>query len=91
MDLVALLFFIKFVFVLNLPFGYWRTGVKKFSWQWFAAIHLPVVILFIVRKNIDVEYDNWYVLPIILITFFLGQKAGQKIKELYISYRNPIK
>ena len=30
------------VFALNLPFGYWRAGVRKFSAAWFFAVHLPV-------------------------------------------------
>jgi len=30
------------VFLLNLPFGYWRQNVRKFSFQWFLAVHLPV-------------------------------------------------
>jgi hypothetical protein len=34
------------VFLLNLPFGYIRSGFKKFSVPWFIAVHagVPLVI-----------------------------------------------
>ncbi len=67
-------------FFLNLPFGYWRGGVKKFSWQWFVAIHLPVVFLYFMRNWLDVE-RTWITLPILIVAFFTGQLAGKKIRE----------
>ncbi len=30
------------VFSINIPFGYWRANVKKFSLQWILAVHIPV-------------------------------------------------
>ena len=27
-----------FTFIVNLPFGYWREGVRKFSPQWFISV-----------------------------------------------------
>src|SRR5659263_785439 len=35
--------------LLNLPFGYYRAGDRKFSIQCFLAIHLPVPLIFIIR------------------------------------------
>lgn len=29
-------------FLVNVPFGYWRAGVRKFSPAWFVAIHAAV-------------------------------------------------
>lgn len=65
------------VFLFNLPFGYWRSKVKKFSLQWFLAIHLPVpfVILLRIYSNIGFEL---YTYPIIVGAFFLGQFIGAK-------------
>ncbi len=37
------------VFLLNLPFGYWRENVKKFSLQWFLAVHVPVPFVIALR------------------------------------------
>lgn len=67
-------------FIINLPFGYWRGGVKKFSWQWFVAIHFPVILLYFMRKGMGVE-RTWVTLPILIIAFFAGQLLGRKIRE----------
>ena len=32
------------VLVVNLPFGFWRAGIRKFSVSWFAAVHLPILL-----------------------------------------------
>ncbi len=67
-------------FLINLPFGYWRGGVKKFSWQWFVAIHFPVVLLYFTRSWLGVE-RSWVTLPIMVVFFFLGQLVGKKIRQ----------
>ena len=66
------------VFLLNVPFGYWRTNVKKFSLQWILAIHLPVpfVILLRIYSNLGFEL---YTYPIIVAAFFFGQYSGKKL------------
>ena len=33
------------VLVVNLPFGFWRAGVKRFTLQWFLSIHAPVPVV----------------------------------------------
>ena len=35
------------VFLLNLPFGYWRASVRRLSWQWFPAVLLPLLLLYL--------------------------------------------
>jgi hypothetical protein len=68
--LVALL-----ILILNLPFGYWRTNVKKFSLQWILAIHLPVPIVIAIRILSGLGFQL-YTYPILIGSFFLGQYAG---------------
>jgi hypothetical protein len=66
------------VLVLNLPFGYWRKNVKKFSLQWFLSVHLPVpfVIAFRVFSGL-----GWHLItfPVLITAFFLGQFLGGKL------------
>jgi hypothetical protein len=68
----------SFTFILNIPFGYWRVNVRKFSIQFFLAIHLPIpfIILFRILSGVGFE-------PMTLIftvpAFFLGQVLGSKI------------
>jgi hypothetical protein len=65
------------VFLINLPFGYWRSRVKKFSIQWFLAIHLPVPFVYILRTYAGI---GWSVLSFIVLVgfFFLGQYVGSR-------------
>jgi integral membrane sensor domain MASE1 len=68
------------IFILNLPFGYWRSHVKKFSFQWVLAIHLPVplVVLLRIYSGIGFEFITY---PILIAAFFLGQFIGSKIYQ----------
>jgi hypothetical protein len=66
------------VFVMNLPFGYWRAGARKFSWQWVTAIHLPVP--FVVALRI-LSGLGWQLItfPVMVGAFFGGQFVGGRI------------
>ncbi len=63
------------VFFLNIPFGYWRAQVPKFSFQWFLAIHLPVPVIIAIRIFSDLGFA-WFTYVFIVLSFFLGQKVG---------------
>jgi hypothetical protein len=69
--LVALL-----VFVLNLPFGYWRAGLRKLSLLWFLAIHIPVPVVVGLRWWADLD---WHFIPVSVACFFAGQFAGVRL------------
>jgi len=70
------------VLVINIPFGYWRANVKKFSLQWILAIHVPVVIVIAFRFTFHLGF-TWYSYVILVTAFFLGQKSGSiVIKKL---------
>jgi len=66
------------VFVLNVPFGYWRARTKKFSPQWFLSIHIPVpfVIAFRVFAGLGWRLVTF---PILIGAFFSGQFIGGRI------------
>ena len=70
------------VFLLNIPFGYWRAGVRKFSWQWIVAIHLPVPIVIALRVFSGL---GWQLLsfPVLIAAFFLGQYCGGRIRQAF--------
>jgi len=71
--------FTVFIFFLNLPFGFWRFKVRKFSFSWVLAIHLPVLIIIGGRFLFNIPYQM-SVLPINVGAFFLGQYLGGKIR-----------
>ena len=66
------------VFVFNIPFGYWRANVKKFSLQWVLAIHIPVPFVVFARIYSDIGFA-WHTYVFIVSSFFLGQKFGAYI------------
>ena len=68
------------VFLLNLPFGYWRAGTRKFSWQWALAIHLPVPFVILMRVYSGLGWQL-YSFPVLISAFFLGQFAGARLRR----------
>lgn len=77
------------VCILNIPFGYWRANVQRFTGQWFLAIHLPVPIVVFLRLVSGIGFA-WYSYVFLVGAFFLGQQLGALVwKEL--QSRCPIK
>ncbi len=72
------------VFLLNIPFGYWRGNVKKFSLQWALAIHIPVPFVILLRIYSGMGFQL-YTYPVLVGGFFLGQYFG---KKLFIHWEN---
>jgi hypothetical protein len=65
-------------FLINIPFGYWRANLKRFSLQWFLSIHLPIPFIILVRIYTGIGFE-FITYPIMIIAFILGQLAGLKI------------
>lgn len=70
-------------FIINIPFGFWREGVRKFSSAWFIAVHAAVPIVITLRILGGIE---WRVTTIAFLVFcyFLGQNAGARIRRRVI-------
>ena len=68
------------VFLLNLPFGYWRAHVKRFSLQWFFAIHLPVGLAIALRILTGVGWQL-ATFPLLVAAFFAGKFLGGKLQS----------
>ncbi|MDD5773919.1 MAG: hypothetical protein PHX78_10690 [bacterium] len=66
------------VIILNLPFGYWRGKVKKFSLQWFLAIHLPIPFIVLLRIFSGLGFA-FITYPVMLGADIIGQIIGAKI------------
>ena len=69
------------VFLLNMPFGYWRSRVRKFSVQWLLAIHMPVPLVVVCRIALGLGW-HFNTFPILVAAFFAGQFAGGKLQRL---------
>jgi len=69
------------VLVLNLPFGFWRAGVPRFSRRWFLAIHAPIPLAVGLRFLAGV---GWRIrlLPLFVGVYFAGQFLGGRARRL---------
>ena len=56
--------------VLNLPLGYWRASVPKFSLRWFAAVHLSIPLVLALRITAGLG-------PLYIIETVSGAVLGQ--------------
>ena len=64
-------------FVVNLPFGYWRATLRKFSPAWFVAIHAPVPVVVGLRFALGLPF-RWAVVPLFVAAYFGGQFVGNR-------------
>ena len=70
------------VFLINIPFGYWRAIEKKFSWQWFASIHIPIPFVVLIRYQFDLGFAL-YTYPFMIAVFFGGQFFGKILNRIF--------
>lgn len=70
------------VLLLNLPFGYWRAGTRRFSWPWMLAIHLPVPVIVAIRvlSGTGFQLSSF---PVIIAAFFTGQYLGGQAQHYF--------
>jgi hypothetical protein len=66
------------VLLLNLPFGFWRAGVRKFSFAWFLAIHAPIPVVVALRFWADLGF-HWTTYPVMVGAYFAGQFLGARL------------
>ncbi len=64
-------------FMLNLPFGYLRSKVRRLSLWWFLCIHLPVPVVLLGRLFSHLELG--YV-PVFITAAVIGQVLGGKLE-----------
>jgi hypothetical protein len=79
-EIVALILAVLATYVTNIPFGYWRQGVKKFSWQWFLFVHLPIPLVIAYRYLFGLGFQ-FYTYPFMILGFFGGQWTGAQLRK----------
>jgi hypothetical protein len=64
--------------LMNVPFGWWRARLRKFSPSWFLAIHAPIPFAVALRYVAGLGF-RWATLPLFVGAYFLGQFAGARL------------
>lgn len=73
-------------FLINIPFGYWRSQEPARSRRWFLAIHLPVPLVVALRvlSGFGFQFAS---IPVVAGAFFLGQYAGGRLARIFVTRR----
>lgn len=64
-------------FVINVPLGFWRQGLRKFSLPWVVAVHAAVPLVVLMRYQSQIGFA-WYTYPPMVAAYFGGQLAGAR-------------
>lgn len=70
-----------FILVVNLPFGFWRAGARRFTPSWFLAVHAPVPLAVGARLLVGVGW-RLGLLPLFVGAYFAGQFLGGKARNI---------
>ena len=57
----------------NLPFGAYRSTVRRLGWRWYLAIHVPIPAIFLLRTGAG--YSYWFI-PWLFVGAVSGQLLG---------------
>lgn len=76
--LTKLILVLIFTVVINLPFGWWRQGLRKFSLPWWLAIHLPIPLVIILRVGLKIPYAT---VPLVIGAAVAGQFIGGRLRK----------
>ncbi len=76
-----LFFVILITFLINLPFGWLREGVRKFSPLWFIYVHFPIPFIIAMRIGLGIP---WKFAPLLILIAVAGQFAGARLRKRQI-------
>lgn len=76
-----LLLVLLFALIVNLPFGYWRQGLRKFSIPWWLAIHLPIPFIIAFRIWMKVPLPWYGTVPLVIGSAVVGQAIGGRFRK----------
>ncbi len=78
MNLIPVFILCSGAILLNMPFGFYRMGVPRYSWRWFLAIHLPIPFIIAIRLGFG---QGWQLVPFLFVFAVIGQLAGGLLRQ----------
>jgi hypothetical protein len=66
--------------LVNLPFGFWRAGVRRYSLPWFLAVHgsVPLIAGLRVLAGLGWQFST---VPVLTGMFLAGQFFGGRLRQ----------
>jgi len=69
---------IALTIIINIPLGYLRQAVEKFSFAWYFYIHISIPLIIYLRVK---SGYSWKLIPLTLGGALLGQIVGGRIRR----------
>lgn len=69
---------IALTIIVNIPLGYFRQAVEKFSFAWYFYVHISIPLIIYLR--IKAGY-SWKFIPLTLGAAIIGQIIGGRIRR----------
>lgn len=85
-NLPDLLLVAALVLLLNLPFGFWRAGTRRFTLPWIAAVHAPVPLVIALRLAAGLGFHP-LTFPFTVGAYFSGQFLGGRLRSAWAARR----
>jgi small-conductance mechanosensitive channel len=80
-EVVRIVTVLAAVVLVTLPFGFYRAYTRKLSLRWFLAIHLPVILVVLLRVGMHLPY---VFIPFTFLAFTAAQFAGARAGQWWI-------
>lgn len=77
-EYLLLLGLIALAIIVNIPLGYFRQAVQKFSFAWYFYVHISIPLIIYLR--IKSGY-SWKFIPLTLAGTIIGQIIGGRIRR----------
>ncbi|MBN2232697.1 MAG: hypothetical protein JW781_07765 [Deltaproteobacteria bacterium] len=64
--------------LLNVPLGYLRAGVDRYTVAWFVYIHLSIPLIIWLRRSLLLD---WRFVPLFILAAAAGQYLGGRLRR----------
>jgi F0F1-type ATP synthase membrane subunit a len=65
---------------INVPFGYWRSGARKFSKAWFFHVHGSIPLAILCRMLAGIQWTI-AVGALLIGSYIVGQTLGTRLRR----------
>lgn len=64
--------------IINIPLGFFRQAVEKFSFAWYFYVHISIPLILYLRTKAGF---SWRFIPLTIIAAVVGQIIGGRLRR----------